>query len=233
MFKNSMHAVVWKAMSNPDPVISTTELHALRIDYRQGTLDASELAADPFAQFAAWFDHAKSASLREPNAMTLATVDADGQPSARVVLLKDFDPRGFTFFGNYGSRKARALDAQPKASLLFFWDALERQVRVEGTVAKLPREESASYFSIRPRGAQIGAWASRQSEIVDSRAALEANVKEIETRFPDVVPIPDFWGGWRLVPTALEFWQGGPGRLHDRFRYTKTDNRWTLDRLAP
>lgn len=209
-------------------------LQATRVDYTRGSLDEKDVAADPIEQFTKWFAEARNSRPGEPNVMTLATADADGIPSARIVLLKDFDARGFTFFGNYESQKARELDANPRAALVFHWQMLERQVRIAGTVTKVSREESRAYFDIRPRAARIGAWASHQSRVIQSRADLEAAVKELEAMYPDDVPLPDAWGGWRLSPTTIEFWQGGAARLHDRLRYQKqSDGSWKLERLAP
>jgi pyridoxamine 5'-phosphate oxidase len=207
----------------------------LRIDYRLGELDESAVLADPIAQFARWFDDAIAANVPDANAMTLATAAQDGTPSARVLLLKGFDSRGFVFFTNYTSRKARELEANPRAAMVFFWAKLERQARVEGTAAKVSRHESEEYFRSRPREAQIGAWASHQSGQIASRALLEQRQKDLEARFAGgPVPLPDFWGGFRLVPASLEFWQGRPGRLHDRISYTRcADGSWVIRRLEP
>ena len=199
-------------------------------------LDEARVAPSPLQQFERWFDEAVRASLPEPNAMTLATVGADGKPAARIVLLKGFDERGFVFFTNYASRKGGELAARPDAALLFFWAELERQVRIEGVVAKVSDAESADYFASRPRPSQIGAWASPQSEPVADRPALEARYAAAEAQYRDVVPRPAHWGGYRLAPALLEFWQGRPSRLHDRIRYTRSrthPERWDIDRLAP
>jgi len=207
----------------------------LRTDYRKGGLDESSASSDPIAQFARWFDDAVAANLPDPNAMTLATSAQDGMPAARVLLLKGFDSRGFVFFTNYTSRKARELEANPRAAMVFFWAKLERQARIEGTVQKVSRHESEEYFQSRPREAQIGAWASHQSGQIASRALLDQRQKELEARFAGgPVPLPDFWGGYRLAPTCLEFWQGRPGRLHDRLCYSRiADGGWVIRRLEP
>jgi len=199
-------------------------------------LDEAEVAPVPFAQFERWFDEAVRAAVPEPNAMALATVDTDGRPTARVVLLKGFDERGFVFFTNYASRKGVELAAHPDAALNFFWPELERQVRIEGTVAKVSDAESAEYFASRPRQSQIGAWASPQSEPIANRKSLESRFAAAEARFSDEVPRPAHWGGYRLRPVMLEFWQGRQSRLHDRIRYRRSPAdpaRWDIDRLAP
>lgn len=215
-----------------DPFIQK-DLQAMRVDYRRDALDETGAAADPFTQFDAWFADAEAAKLAEPNAMTLATATPDGVPSARVLLLKGFDARGFVFFTNYDSRKGQELTANPRAAMVFFWQPLERQVRIEGTIKKADRDESQGYFDSRPRASQLGAWASRQSEVIASRAVVESREKELDAQFADGVPLPDFWGGYRLVPAIVEFWQGRPSRLHDRLRYTRADGGWTIDRLSP
>ena len=209
----------------------------LRRNYTQGTLNKRDLKADPLEQFRGWLDEAQHAAedgnMLEPNAMTLATVDAAGQPSARIVLLKGLDERGFVFYTNYESRKAHELTANPKVALVFNWLALERQVRVEGTVSKLPKEESRAYHQSRPHGSQLSEWASPQSQVVENRAVLEARLQEVEAEFPGEVPLPDFWGGFVVSPERVEFWQGRPNRLHDRFRYFQQGKGWGLERLAP
>lgn len=204
----------------------------LRQTYDKGVLLESQAAASPFDQFTLWFDQALAAAVPEPNAMTLATVDASGQPSARTVLIKNFDARGFVFFTNYDSRKGHDLAAEPRASLLFFWQPLERQVRIEGTVEKVSEAESDAYYESRPVGSRLGAWASPQSQPT-TRGALEANEHRYREQFGDDPPRPPHWGGYRLVPHALEFWQGRPSRLHDRLRYRLTDGQWVIERLAP
>ena len=217
--------------SRPLPVIAVD----MRIEYGRGNLVESEAAPSPFQQFARWFDDARAAGLPEINAMTLATAGADGSPSARVVLLKDFDARGFVFFTNYDSRKGRELAANARAALCFYWQPLERQVRVEGAIERTSREESEAYFRTRPVAAQVGAWVSRQSEPVASRAELERRYAEVAEQFAGrEVPLPENWGGFRVVPHAVEFWQGRPSRLHDRLLYTRgADGRWALRRLSP
>jgi pyridoxamine 5'-phosphate oxidase len=208
----------------------------LRRDYSLAGLSESDLTADPIEQFEKWFREALAAEIVEPNAMVLATVDASGQPSTRVVLLKAVDARGFSFFTNYESRKGRELAVNPRASLTFPWIALERQVCVIGNVSKLSREESAAYFKLRPRASRIGALASpRQSEPIANRAELEERMKQLETRHPgEEVPLPDYWGGYVLAPVEVEFWQGRPSRLHDRLRYARQpDGSWKIERLSP
>jgi len=211
----------------------------LRTEYMRETLDESDVAAHPHRQFEHWFAEAMKAQLPEPNAMTLATIDPDGRPAARIVLLKIFDDRGFVFFTNYLSRKGRALAANPSAALLFFWPELERQVRIEGVAAPLEPKESAAYFSGRPRSSQLGAWASPQSEPIAGRGTLEARFAEAEAQYSDAsspVPCPPHWGGYRLDPDAVEFWQGRASRLHDRIRYRRMREHagaWVIDRLAP
>ena len=228
-----------------------------REDYRRGALDRTGLNANPLAQFEAWFAEAAGARNQsrwrklgialfklwdaicnrrpaDTNAMTLATVGQDGQPSARTVLLKTVDERGFIFYTNYDSRKGRELTENPAAALTFFWSELERQVCVAGTVTKLTAAESEVYFKSRPRGSQIGAWASNQSEVIPDRAVLEARWRELEQKFPDTVPLPPTWGGFVLKPARIEFWQGRPSRLHDRFSYVRqADGTWRVERLSP
>ena len=210
----------------------------LRAEYRRGHLTDDEAAADPFAQFAAWFDAASRAGVAEPNAMTLATASADGRPSARIVLLKGMDDagaaaRGFVFYTNYESRKATEMLANARAALCFWWEPMERQVRIEGTVQKTTAAESDAYFGVRPRGSQLGAWASDQSRPIADRGALETQLERTASRFSDAVPRPPHWGGFRVVPDRAEFWQGGAKRLHDRIVYTPDGSRWRRERLQP
>ncbi len=217
--------------TNPDP-------STLRERFMAQGLDRGDLDADPIGQFHAWYQQAIDARLPEPNAMSIATVDADGQPSLRTVLLKLFDADGFVFFTNYESRKARQIDANDRVALLFPWVALARQVKILGRASRIPTAESLKYFLTRARGSRIGAWASPQSQVITSRSLLEQKVAEVKRRFGDGdVPLPDFWGGYRVVPASIEFWQGRESRLHDRFRYTRTTTEggdgWHIERLAP
>jgi pyridoxamine 5'-phosphate oxidase len=207
----------------------------IRTDYGKHALDESNALPDPIAQFAIWFDEAVKAGVPEVNAMTVATADASGAPAARVLLLKGFDEQGFVFFTNYASRKGKALDANPRAALVFFWHELERQVRIEGTVERTSRAESEEYFHSRPRAAQIAAWASHQSREVATRSELEDRETELTARFGDrTIPLPDFWGGYRLAPSMIEFWQGRSNRMHDRLLYTRqADGSWIISRLEP
>ena len=207
----------------------------LRKDYSLAGLSEKDLARDPFRQFEKWFQEAEAAKIPEPNAMTLSTSDGEGQPSSRTILLKGLDGRGFVFYGNYESRKGRELSANPRASLLFPWIAIERQVIAEGRVARISREESETYFHSRPRLSQLGAWASQQSSIVSGRAVLEQNMKAMDEKYAGrEVPLPPNWGGYRLAPETVEFWQGRRNRLHDRLRYRRgKDGDWTVERLAP
>jgi len=206
----------------------------LRREYTQGGLDKDSAHADPFTQFRTWFEQALEADLVEPNAMTLSTVDADGLPNARTVLLKAYDERGFVFFTNYESAKVKELEANPKAALLFPWLPLERQVKIRGTVERISSTESLKYFLSRPKGSQLGAWVSAQSSVISSRKVLEMKLDEMKRKFSDgKVPLPDFWGGVRVKPSSFEFWQGRPNRLHDRLQYTPQGDAWRIDRLAP
>ncbi len=209
----------------------------LRVEYKLASLDERDVDRDPFRQFARWFDEAVAVRSPEPNAMTLATSDRSGRPSARIVLLKAVDNRGFTFYTNFESRKARELDAGAPAALLFFWAELERQVRIEGVVEKVDAATADAYWASRPRLSQVGAWASPQSTPLPDRATLEARVANVEARFPGAVPRPPHWGGYRLVPETFEFWQGRASRLHDRLIYDRDDQGeetgWRIGRLAP
>ncbi len=212
-----------------------TSLAELRKNYSLGSLDVGDVDRNPFRQFDTWFKQAVDAQLPEPNTMTLATVDPRGRPSARIVLIKGVDERGFVFFTNYESRKGRELAANPYASLLFYWIELERQVRVEGRIIKTSAEESDGYFASRPLGSRIGAWASNQSQPIESRSQLETREREFSLQYGDQPPRPPHWGGYRLVPEAIEFWQGRPSRLHDRLLYTRSDEHsdWQISRLSP
>ena len=206
----------------------------LRVDYARGELLEENVAADPIEQFGRWFVDAREARILEPNAMTLATLGDDGMPAGRIVLLKAFDEHGFTFFTNYTSRKADELARHPLASITFFWAPLERQVRIEGSVTKVSRQQSDEYFQTRPVKSQLGAWVSNQSSVIPSRQHLETTMAELEKRFTGgPIPTPQHWGGYRLAPTAIEFWQGRRSRLHDRLRYRRDADRWIIERLAP
>ena len=206
----------------------------LRRDYAKARLDESSVSADPIVEFARWFEEAVKAELHEPNAMTLATATADGAPSARIVLLKGFDERGFVFFTDYRSRKGTELAENPRAALVFYWPELERQVRIVGSTTQTDRTESEVYFRSRPRGSQLGAWISHQSQVIAGRQQLDERVPELERRYPgDDVPLPPDWGGFRLRPDSIEFWQGRASRLHDRIRYVRSGDRWRIERLSP
>ena len=211
-----------------------TDLARLRTDYKRASLGERDVAADPIAQFSRWFDEAVAAQVPEPNAMTLATVDADGQPAARIVLLKAADARGFVFHTNYDSRKGRDIGANARVALVFFWPELERQVRVEGRAERVSARESDDYFGERPRASQLGAWSSPQSAPIADRGTLEARFAEAEKRFASQnVPRPSNWGGIRVAAERVEFWQGRTSRLHDRLVFSRAGAGWSIGRLAP
>jgi len=214
--------------------MSGVDLAGLRQEYMRESLDVGDVDRDPVVQFRKWFDEAVSARLPMVNAMTLATTSTDCRPSARVVLLKGLDDRGFVFYTDYDSRKGRELAANPRAALLFYWIELEREVRVEGRVEKTSAHESDEYFATRPVGSRLAALASRQSSVVADRQALERGYADVQQRHGDTPPRPSAWGGYRVIPEAIEFWQGRPNRLHDRLLYTKgADGAWEIVRLAP
>ena len=227
-------------MENPTPgndKETAPSMAGLRMEYRRHSLRRDEVAADPFVQFRAWFEEAQRSDIIEPNAMTLSTVNAaSGQPSSRIVLLKGLDDRGFTFFSNYSSQKGRELAAQPRAAVGFFWKELERQVNVRGLVEQVTREESEAYFQSRPRTSQLGAHASAQSNAIPGRPWLEEQFSALDRKYPEgtAIPLPCTWGGYRLIPEVMEFWQGRPSRLHDRICYTlESGGSWRIDRLSP
>ena len=206
----------------------------LRQEYSSTPLTKERVNANPFIQFEGWFKEALSAELLEPNAMTLATAGKEGFPSARTVLLKHYDDKGFTFFTNYGSKKSQEIKENPYAALLFAWIPLQRQIKIQGRVEKISTADSLKYFLSRPEGSRLGAWVSEQSSVITSRSVLSNKLEEIKQKFNNKeVPLPSFWGGYKVIPTKIEFWQGQPNRLHDRIQYTLIDNKWKIERLAP
>ncbi len=211
------------------------ELHALRTEYAQASLDINSVNTDPFLQFEKWLTEAINAGVKEANAMCLASINADGRPSQRIVLLKGVEDNKFLFYTNYQSKKGTQLDANPVCALNFFWPDLERQIRIEGIVSRISVEKSTAYFQSRPRGSQLGAWVSPQSTAIKDRQILEDRLREMEKKFDGVekLPKPQQWGGYAVEPVLFEFWQGRPNRLHDRLEFIKVDNEWTINRLAP
>jgi pyridoxamine 5'-phosphate oxidase len=209
------------------------DLADLRRDYSGKELTKAVVDPDPIAQFSTWLDEALNSEITDANAMIVSTVDVNCRPSSRVVLLKGLDDRGFVFFTNYESRKGADLANDPNISLTFFWPQLQRQVHVSGIAEKTSRQESETYFKSRPLDSQIGAWASHQSTVIESRETLEMSFQEIRERFGDDVPLPPFWGGYRVTPSQLEFWQGRASRLHDRIVYKRENGAWTIERLSP
>lgn len=219
----------------PDPAATRAEyIRRVRKEYALAGLGETDALADPFAQFGQWFDQALAADLREPNAMTVATATREGVPSARIVLLKDWDERGFVFYTNYESRKGRELAENPVAALVFYWPELERQVRIVGAVGRTTGEESDRYFQRRPLGSRLGALVSHQSTVIPDRVHLESRLLQLEADYRETPPpLPDYWGGYRVAPTSFEFWQGRPNRLHDRLRYRRDAGAWVIERLSP
>ena len=210
------------------------DLQSMRREYRRAGLDENSVAGDPFAQFEQWFAEAQRAEVPEPNAMLLATAGADNFPDIRAVLLKIFDSRGFVFFTNYNSTKAKQVDANPRVAAEFLWLELERQVRIRGRCEKIATAESLAYFAKRSRGSRIGAWISDQSSVISSRKLLQIQFEKMKAKFQDGdIPLPDFWGGYRILPVSVEFWQGRESRLHDRILYQRDAGTWSIERLAP
>ena len=209
------------------------DIQNLRMQYSKSTLSVSSVSKDPFKQFEKWFQDVLNSGFLEPNAMTLATASKAGKPSARVVLLKGIHDGGFVFYTNYKSKKGKDIEDNPYGSILFYWDRLERQVRIEGKIEKVSQQESEEYFNTRPYKSRVGAWASKQSTVIESRSAIVREFLKYMMKFKTHVPLPDVWGGYRLIPDSFEFWQGRPNRLHDRVRFTKDKSGWKIERLAP
>lgn len=209
------------------------DIQNLRRQYSKSTLSVSSVSKDPFKQFEKWFQDVLNSGFLEPNAMTLATATKAGKPSARVVLLKGIHDGGFVFYTNYKSKKGKDIEDNPFGSILFYWDRLERQVRIEGKIEKVSHQESEEYFNTRPYKSRVGAWASKQSSVIESRSAIVREFLKYMMKFKTHVPLPDLWGGYRLIPDSFEFWQGRPNRLHDRVRFTKNKSGWKIERLAP
>ena len=209
------------------------DIQNLRRQYSKSTLSVSSVSKDPFKQFEKWFQDVLNSGFLEPNAMTLATASKAGKPSARVVLLKGIHDGGFVFYTNYKSKKGKDIEDNPYGSILFYWDRLERQVRIEGKIEKVSQQESEEYFNTRPYKSRVGAWASKQSTVIESRSAIVREFLKFMMKFKSHVPLPDVWGGYRLIPDSFEFWQGRPNRLHDRVRFTKNKSVWKIERLAP
>ncbi len=214
--------------------MNKTDIASLRLSYFQNELIEENVSEKPFKQFEKWFNEALDAKILEPNAMHIATI-SNGKPHGRIVLLKGFDEKGFTFFTNYESNKGKEIEENTYISLTFFWGDLERQVRIEGTIEKVSSQESDEYYQTRPRGSQIGAWVSNQSRVIDGRKPLEDSLLAFEKRFENTeyIPRPAHWGGYRVIPNSIEFWQGRPNRLHDRILYSKVNNDWKIERLSP
>ncbi len=208
-------------------------LQDIRTDYKKSKLDNNSVNSNPLEQMKLWLDNAIKSEMLEPTAFVLSTVNSDNKPSSRVLLLKGIDEQGPIFYTNYNSRKGNEIESNPNASMLFFWDVLERQIRIEGKIEKLTYEESDKYFQTRPYTSKIGAWASKQSTVLHSRFTLLRKVASLMIKYPMHVPLPEFWGGYRMIPEYFEFWQGRESRLHDRIRFTKSDSSWQIDRLSP
>ncbi len=210
------------------------DLANLRQEYTKAALDLDTISSSPFKQFRKWFDEALNSEIPEPNAMVLSTVDNNNQPTQRTVLLKAFDEQGLVFYTNYSSRKAEQIEENPNVSAIFPWYGLERQVSITGVAKKISKKESLAYFTSRPFGSQLGAWVSHQSQVISSRSILETKLQQMKQKFKEgKIPLPDFWGGYRIVPNSFEFWQGRKNRLHDRMFYQKTDNEWSVSRMSP